>query len=83
MCFLGFFILLFEQYLYSNLRIMSLTQCFWAFNSNVGTMLVVDVFRLSILLSILCLLVYFPALSYMYVISVCFVACPPSARGFV
>ena len=44
MCFLGFFILLLEQYLYSNLRIMSLTQCFWAFNSNVGTMLVTRCF---------------------------------------
>ena len=83
MCFLGFLILLSEQYLYSNLRTMSLTQCFWAFNSNVGTMLVADVFGLSILLTILCLPVYFPALSCMYVISVCFVACPPSARGFV
>ena len=83
MCFLGFLILLSEQYLYSNLRTMSLTQCFWAFNSNVGTMLVADVFGLSILLTILCLPVYFPALSCMNVISVCFVACPPSAQGFV
>ena len=82
-CFLGFLILLSEQYLYSNLRTMSLTQCFWAFNSNVGTMLVADVFGLSILLTILCLPVYFPALSCMNVISVCFVACPPSAQGFV
>ena len=44
MFFWAFLILFSEQYFYSNLRTMSLVQCFWAFNS-------IDYFVFTYLLS--------------------------------
>ena len=70
--FLGFFILLLEQYFYSNLRTMSLAQCFWAFNS-------IDYFMFTYLLS--CLVVH--DTFWLYVISIYFVVCLPVVQGFV
>ena len=73
-CVFGLFILFLEQYFYSNLRTMSLAQCFWAFNS-------IDYYMFTCLLS--CIVVHDTFL--LYVIFVCFVVCVCLllVRGFV